>query len=363
MLLAEALTHSSVIGALTPSHERLALIGTLIVESYVHERFAKDCKFIRSGALVVKDQVNLAACTFSSPAGWSGWECTRQAFPEQDVEADLHKDKAQVEYLRTHMACCDRSSLAYLCVRFGLHDYVRVSSAEISQSISDFVSRVVFHDETPHASPSLIEAWAPKVLGDTYLACLGAIVMDSDTSQVENILSRHFDVCEKFHNCVRATVVREISDVDNTEIPLPLTRDGAVFCRVCKKWFNGAQQFAEHERGKSHLKAVRRAVSLSGSGVTHDQESVIPDIPVGFGKVPKKDAVEHNLASIDIDDQVCTRVSLSPSPDAADVDGSVSRLCNRRSVYSSPIWWRDPRSGSWHYGWAVPSGSVDNNSG
>ena len=44
------------------------------------------------------------------------------------------------------------------------------------------------------------------------------------------------------------------SDMDKNK---PTEHDGAIYCKHCQMWLNGPAQWADHEIGKKHRKAVR----------------------------------------------------------------------------------------------------------
>ena len=45
--------------------------------------------------------------------------------------------------------------------------------------------------------------------------------------------------------------------------------DGAIYCRFCTMWLNGPTQWADHENGKKHRKAVRRTQVQLQLQLTH----------------------------------------------------------------------------------------------
>eukprot|EP00439_Symbiodinium_sp_Y106_P063093 s3271_g9.t1 len=61
----------------------------------------------------------------------------------------------------------------------------------------------------------------------------------------------------------------------------PTEHDGAIYCKHCQMWLNGPAQWADHEIGKKHRKAVRRRQVEGCSGKVSEK---IPAPPEGFGK-------------------------------------------------------------------------------
>ncbi|CAE7633511.1 unnamed protein product, partial [Symbiodinium sp. CCMP2456] len=66
----------------------------------------------------------------------------------------------------------------------------------------------------------------------------------------------------------------------------PTEHDGAIYCKHCQMWLNGPAQWADHEIGKKHRKAVRRQQVERYSGKFPDFPGTekIPPPPEAFGK-------------------------------------------------------------------------------
>ena len=73
------------------------------------------------------------------------------------------------------------------------------------------------------------------------------------------------------------------SDMDKSK---PTEHDGAISCKHCQMWLNGPAQWADHEIGKTHRKAVRRqqVETYSGKFTDFPVSEKIPATPEGFGK-------------------------------------------------------------------------------
>ena len=86
----------------------------------------------------------------------------------------------------------------------------------------------------------------------------------------------------------------EESDTDKNQ---PFERDGAIFCKHCQMWLNGPAQWADHEIGKKHRKAVRRqqAERNAGQFATVPRSTTIPAPPAGFGKKTYEKGSERSL--------------------------------------------------------------------
>ena len=80
--------------------------------------------------------------------------------------------------------------------------------------------------------------------------------------------------------------------------------DGAIYCKHCQMWLNCAAQWADHELGKKHRKAVRRqAQAKEGSSVSEK----IPAPPQGFGKRSYEKGIDEDPP----DDMQADRDSIS----------------------------------------------------
>jgi hypothetical protein len=64
----------------------------------------------------------------------------------------------------------------------------------------------------------------------------------------------------------------------------PQEHQGAIYCKHCQMWLNGPTQWADHEIGKKHRKAVRRMHSQTKND--DSENGILPPIPDGFGKKP-----------------------------------------------------------------------------
>ena len=74
--------------------------------------------------------------------------------------------------------------------------------------------------------------------------------------------------------------------------------DGALYCVLCDMWLNGPVQWADHEIGKKHRKAVRRTQaqqhSVEAAALEGKKMKLVPD---GFGKKPQfPEAVDDDVS-------------------------------------------------------------------
>ncbi|CAE8591751.1 unnamed protein product, partial [Polarella glacialis] len=187
-LLAEALTHCSALKSATASCEHLAYVGRAAVHAFVSERIVVTKASFFTGTTVVKEGIPIMD-VFSAPAGWNQWATTKRtkavewlAPAAPSVGANLDSWESMDSKMA---ACCNHSSYAYSCVKLGLHRAVHHSvGSELEETIRKFARR--YSPERDTEGQLWHQLWkqgAPKVLGDVFLACVGAIVMDSDYTE------------------------------------------------------------------------------------------------------------------------------------------------------------------------------------
>ena len=408
-LLAEALTHGSATKAATPCCEHLAYVGEAALRLFVSERLTKMEATFFTGSMVVTEG-NPKTQTFLSPVGWSGWSTTKsvQAGSSSVSESDYCVKTSQsvrtVEEMDSRLlGCCNHVSYAMSCVMLQLHKAVFCSCAEMQVSIKRFAWKVdkIKEQAADNVLPHLLKNGAPKVLGDVFLACIGAIVMDSDDTEAEEVLKKHFYNCaglkvrlravEEFkflspddvteetlrkwrmvvnssdvfplwlHGIHEVKYLREALKCDDVNLmedrqagenqqqlyvgssPRSLRvsaciddppgidigetprmsedaeessthnmvdkkdcaskgqqpeHDGALYCVLCDMWLNGPVQWADHEIGKKHRKAVRRTQakqqSVEAAALEGKRMKPVPD---GFGKKPQfPEAVDDDVS-------------------------------------------------------------------
>ena len=370
-LLAEALTHCSATRACVMSCEVLAAVGDVVIRAYTSERACKEDVMYFTAQTVTKPDP--PACgNFCSPREWPMWASTKSSSSRTGwKEPDCSLRTVQDLQCRLR-ACCNHTSYAISCVFVGLHTAVhRAQIPELEQAIQK-VERVVVKGWDQRIR-KMFRKGTPKMLGDVFAACVGAIVMDSDHTEAGHVLAGHFDNCLRLDvsapssvsrgkddlmvtkhafqiaaagageclstwvvkmqeadeetaladfrlacmcsdvcieevngevlvgNSPRATASRlcwndetsedesedddqlesereqDVVEVDESHHEQATTEHaGAIYCRYCEMWLNGPTQWADHEIGKKHRKAVTRT-GLSG-------KTEVPPVPRGFGK-------------------------------------------------------------------------------
>ena len=199
MLLAEALTHSSCTQTgLTPDFQRLAYVGVAVAEELVARLLFERVTF--STAATLQNDEAAGANTFAM--GLSARVTSDCQWPPvQAVEDPLGAPLSTPDKLRGRWeACCNHVAYARTCVDLQLHQGILMNSAELKQSVLSFVNVVARakakRDEDPW--PRLLCHDAPRVLGDVFLACMGAVVMDGENGYLhaKEVLRKHVKECE-----------------------------------------------------------------------------------------------------------------------------------------------------------------------
>lgn len=399
-LLAEALTHCSAVNAVVQPHDQLAFVGHAAIECYASEEVMKVVTFFKCHLVVEEGPVNHSS--FCAPKSGLEWE---QLVP--DVVPDVFAPGTLKAMKHRLMACCNHVGYAASCIKNDLHKNINLSSTELQEHIERVCKKSP--KEGSSRWPQLFKVGAPKALGDTFLAVIGAISMDSDHNEAKQLMYRHYRDSAEIYDAMggpsavelkhstmgiastveqiqtssdekkpptklemqvplpaetirkalqsefskeqelalvpslrveegelpdfvthckdlqvvevegygkiacsspRATVISlqmakvkeggeslvesedESSEGSVEEDPQAKTQteqDGAIFCEHCQMWLNGPTQWADHEIGKKHRKAVHRQQALSKDKVKRPLPGLGGvDVP-GLGNEPEKD--------------------------------------------------------------------------
>jgi len=184
-LLAEALTHSSVSSqSITQSCERLAFVGDAAIRAVAGELFKRHACF--ATAATVREE-SFVATTFAVPRELP-WPQDKD--PEEDMSCRSDK-----EMERRLIGCCNNVAYARTCVRHNIHSFLRHNSEPLQNSISEFELAV----RNNNASwEQLLQIGAPKALGDVFLACIGAVIIDDQLDKVRPVIKQHVEDCCAF---------------------------------------------------------------------------------------------------------------------------------------------------------------------
>ena len=180
MLLAQALTHPSRADAMTPSYQCLAAIGTAVLE------------------LEVSKKLLGVGCTSSRAANFAvSADMQWPPIDPQSTDAGHAKETApcpfaQVQQSKT--AYCSHVSYANTCVLLNLHETLLDSSEELVTRVREFAELV----RSRCGWNRLFRHGAPRALGDSFLACVGAVAVDgaAQPTDVEQLADMHLEHCK-----------------------------------------------------------------------------------------------------------------------------------------------------------------------
>ena len=180
-LLAEALTHGS--GA------RLALVGDAALQVFLGQKLWLGGSFPTAATA---DKGKPATHTYAVPQGSQVWEPNT----DKKVDPDVIPCSSPKDMRCKLLACCNHVAYARTCVMLGVSNMCFQSVCDtFRNSVTKFTSAV------QHAKSwrNLVRRTAPpKALGDTFLACVGAVLLDSHFSQAIPLMQQHVSLCAGF---------------------------------------------------------------------------------------------------------------------------------------------------------------------
>ena len=221
MLLAEAMLAPTAKGrSMTTDCQRLAVVGEMVPTQLVTRILlanapqcatrtltAADSPHGRR-AFVVAPQATLdkdAPCRYNWPggdeAGLAGDETRQQVAHRVPV-----RNSADLE--RRRLACCNHLAYAKSAVRLGLHENMLQLSPKLARAVRAFVRAVNKADaawdrKRSNPWPALLRQGAPRALGDIFLACIGAMIMDCAQTtggcpylEAEKVILQHILDCD-----------------------------------------------------------------------------------------------------------------------------------------------------------------------
>ena len=219
MLLLPAFYHSSNVDGFIPSNDRLAFIGAVFLEELVttallDEIFPPPLGLAHS-AHVQQTKVGSISLEIKPP------KCTEE--PQHDRWANFEGEVT---------ACCNHLACAVRCVRLQLHNHCQFSSTDVDlkNSVSHFEGVLRRADKDDSMWPRLVANDAPRVLGDTFLAAIGAVLIDSNvakaTADLKDLIHEHVRECR--HAFIQAEVSPKrcsVETIDQDQFA-EVTRDG-----------------------------------------------------------------------------------------------------------------------------------------
>ena len=189
-LLAEALTHCSAKRTVTASCEHLAIVGYAAVCSFTSDFMLRSnaVPWFLAALINRKEEIE----TLGGGSWLAGSSSSRDK--QQNKPLILSLD----DFKSCHRSCCNHTSFAFSCVKLGLHKAMnRTPTCEFEDAILNFVSR------SAKSLAELLQGGAPKALGDVFLACLGAVIMDSEYTEAISLLEQHFEDCFGFTSIMK----------------------------------------------------------------------------------------------------------------------------------------------------------------
>ena len=218
MLLAEALLHSTgKHDSMTPDFQRLAFVGNAVAEQLVTRILVESAQFSTCATLSRRDKL-VDASTFAVGPNASLEErnlTPEYEWPQEQKGVSYGADWPAIDdidlsspekFRKVYNACCNNVAYARTCVELGLYKGMLQGSKDLSRSIHSFVKAVARSKEDESAEKGwmrLLRHDAPRALGNVFIACLGATIMDGAQGVQEysyldarKVLAQHIKDCK-----------------------------------------------------------------------------------------------------------------------------------------------------------------------
>ena len=331
-LLVEAITHGSVIQATTPSCERLAILGEAATQSYISAELVRMAQF-PTAATATKDVPCQQAVAFAMPRELQ-IRNTQTKTAEWLMPPEPQASCENIESLRQRLlACCNHVSYAYSCVKLGLDKALHHNAAELKPAVKGFAKAV----RGGATLEELIVRGAPKALGDIFLACIGAMVLDGPawSRAHAKVLEKHMQFCASFKP-TRPDLVqyRTPEDVEVHELLQFLNRAGNTIRSV------SLAPLAPGQVGATDDQLLRALAFTDICVCTVDGEAT-------GGVTPRTAELSFHHSGDVFEESEAS--SLSTQVDNADAPGSLSQFCTTCNMWlNGPSQWEDHRIGKKH---------------
>ena len=222
--MGEALTHCSARPDASPSCERLALVGEETVRAHVSLHSVDRGSIpiaasARAGCLLTQECEER-----SSLAAPNELVCWREALEHSPASRPAEARPSLEETQLRALACCNRASYALSCVHLKLRVLLRYDSPELTVSIKRFVQAKLKWESLSSADGQAAPcppAGAPRVLGDVFLACIGALVLDGKRTQAEKLIEEHRERCLGFEKGLEGSSLikqRNVAEANLSEV-------------------------------------------------------------------------------------------------------------------------------------------------
>ena len=232
MLLAEALLHSTgKHDSMTPDFQRLAFVGNAVAEQLVTRILVESAQFSTCATLSCHDKP-ADASTFAVGPNASLEECNltpEYEWPQEQKGVSYGADWPAIDdidlsspekFRKVYNACCNNVAYARTCVELGLYKGMLQDSIDLSRSINSFVKAVARSKEDESAKKGwerLLRHDAPRALGNVFIACLGATVMDGAQGVQEySYLDAREVLVQHVKDCKDMPVMEELPDKQGT---------------------------------------------------------------------------------------------------------------------------------------------------
>ena len=280
-LLAQAMTHPS--KHLDLNYQRLALIGfatvELVVSMHLYEASSQEttptCSAASTDPAVGAAQSPRKAPYLPPgrpgghrPLGSVPLEFQQGPPPTETPTLWLGREVAATEKVVVwgrKDEICSHLAFARTAVALKLDLAFQHDSDTVAENVMRFAGRMRQSGLKVNISlKGLAQLHAPAELGDVFLACIGAVMMDGDglSMGVRGLVETHVKLCQLDASDVT-------TDAQAEELPLPeeLSQGGpsttgkqvpdglgdvAQYCDTCQRWFNGLAQLLDHKKGKRH---------------------------------------------------------------------------------------------------------------
>lgn len=292
LLLAEALTHASTQAATTPSCERLAFVGEAAAQAVISSLLLRQAAF-STAATITRDGTVMGAEVFAAPRGLAAWKQGKVA-PATECPACESVDEMETRML----IYCNHTTYARTSVRIGLHMALQVESKDLKASIARFAKRDERTRPAEGAKPGdgwkeVLAKGAPRALGDVFLACVGAVVLDGEHTEADLLLQRH---------------MKECSDINPKEL---------------------GRRLPELSKDRKEVRWEHIAEALQQAGTSICKEALAPRPPDALGNDREKEQLARALAFTDVHVVHCKdgQIAGGSSPRAARLGLAVRPTC------------------------------------
>ncbi len=356
-LLVEALTHCSASPDASPSCERLALVGEETLTAFVSLHFM-DLGSIPITASASSRGVLRHDClhcdTVAVPRELMNW---REALERPLACRQAEGGASLEEYKRRVHACCNHASYARSCAQLQLPTLLRYESPELEMSIQRYLRAT---KRSQKACPPL--AGAPRILGDVFLACLGALVLDGQRIRAEMLIEDHTKYCIAFENSIENVVFeqRQLSEANPGDITaimgmvvshagaaingLALAPPPPVPPAITQREKQDARARQERELERLRQKVGRyRDVCIVDAEL--DSNGMRP-----YGGVSPRAAILHKGRPLeDFEDHEPSQIDPAADGGAYDVKEFTGVYCKTCHLYlNGPMQWEDHKIGKRH---------------